>query len=110
MTAKLTISFSDDILAALKANKSITIKLDSHRGGARRLGAGEMEEPRPGSLPARVIEWSQTRGKTFGTQDIVKRFKLSRAHASMLLSRLANGPYPIDRARRGVYEFAGNSK
>jgi len=107
MTAKLTISFSEDILEALKANKSITIKLDSHPGGGRRLAPGEMEEPRPGSLPARVIDWSQGPGKTFGTQEIVKKFKLSRAHASMLLSRLANGPYPIERVRRGVYRHVG---
>ncbi|MHC4958870.1 MAG: hypothetical protein ACYTGN_10895 [Planctomycetota bacterium] len=104
MTAKLTISFSDDILHALKASKSITIKLDS-KGG--RPAASGSEEPRAGSLPARTIDWAKGRSKPFGTQDVVKRFKLSRAHASMLLSRLANGPYPIDRQRRGVYEYAG---
>ena len=107
MTAKLTISFSDDVLAALRSNKSITIKLDSHTNGARRGGRQTMEEPREGSLPARVIDWAQTRQKNFGTLDITKRFKLSRAHASMLLSRLANGPYPIARAKRGVYSYAG---
>ncbi len=109
MTAKLTISFSDDVLAALRSNKSITIKLDSHgTNGARRGGGRQaMEEPREGSLPARVIDWAQTRKKNFGTLDITKKFKLSRAHASMLLSRLANGPYPIARAKRGVYSYAG---
>ena len=83
MTAKLTISFSDDILAALRANKSITIKLDSHGNGSGRRRRGPMEEPREGSLPARVIDWAQVRKKTFGTMDITKKFKLSRAHASM---------------------------
>lgn len=107
MTAKLTISFSEDVLAALRASKSITIRLDSHAGGARGRGGGRMEQPRAGSLPARVIEWAQARKKPFGTMDITKKFKLSRAHASMLLSRLANGPYPIERARRGVYGFTG---
>ena len=106
MTAKLTISFSDDVLAALKANKSITIKLGTNGGDGRRRG-GRSEEPREGSLPARVIGWAQSRKRPFGTMDITKKFKLSRAHASMLLSRLANGPYPINRARRGVYAYDG---
>ena len=107
MTAKLTISFSEDVLAVLKASKSITIKLDSHSNGAARRSRFGMEEPRAGSLPARVIDWAQTRKKTFGTMDITRKFKLSRAHASMLLSRLANGPYPIQRAKRGVYAYSG---
>ncbi len=107
MTAKLTISFSQEVLAALKASKSITIRLDTHRNGAPRGSRQGMEEPRAGSLPARVINWAQTRKKTFGTMDITKKFKLSRAHASMLLSRLANGPYPIQRAKRGVYAYSG---
>ena len=107
MTAKLTISFSDDVLDVLRSNRSITIKLDSHSNGTRRGGRQTMEEPRAGSLPARVIDWAQTRKKNFGTLDITKKFKLSRAHASMLLSRLANGPYPIARAKRGVYSYAG---
>ena len=76
------------------------------RGTVPRGGKGRKEEPRAGSLPARVIEWAKTRKKPFGTQDITKRFKLSRAHASMLLSRLANGPYPIRRKSRGVYVVA----
>ena len=63
------------------------------------------DEPRAGSLPARVIDWAGKRKKPFGTNDITKRFKLSRAHASMLLSRLANGPYPIEREKRGVYVY-----
>ncbi len=107
MTAKLTISFSDEVLEALKANKSITIKLDANGSSRRRRGNRHVEEPRAGSLPARVIDWAETRKRNFGTMDITKKFKLSRAHASMLLSRLANGPYPIERAKRGVYLYAG---
>ena len=113
MAAKLTISFSDEILAALRANKSITIRLEAPRGGAnrgatgaRRGGRTGQEEPRAGSLPARVIDWAKSRKSSFGTNHITKRFKLSRAHASMLLSRLANGPYPIQRKRRGVYSYS----
>ena len=104
MAAKLTIQFDDEILDALRKSKSITIRLDAARGGRpARGGRGGSEEPRAGSLPARVIAWSQTRKKPFGTADVTKRFKLTRAHASMLLSRLANGPYPIQRVSRGVY-------
>jgi hypothetical protein len=103
MTAKLTIALSDEVLDALRANKSITIRLES--GGGRGRGGSGMEEPREGSLPARLIDWAKGRDKTFGTKDVTRRFKLSRAHASMLLSRLANGPYPIHRERRGIYGY-----
>ncbi len=103
MTAKLTIAFSDEVLEALRASKSITIRLEGSRG---RGGSGGNDEPRAGSLPARLIDWAKTRKKAFGTRDVSRRFKLSRAHASMLLSRLANGPYPIHRERRGVYGYA----
>jgi hypothetical protein len=106
MAAKLTITFTEEILDALRKSKSITIRLDAARG-SRPAGRGGSEEPRAGSLPARVISWSQGRKKPFGTADVTKRFKLSRAHASMLLSRLANGPYPIQRVSRGVYRHGG---
>ncbi|MHC4548311.1 MAG: hypothetical protein ACYTEZ_05985 [Planctomycetota bacterium] len=101
MTAKLILSFSDEVLDALRSSKTITIRLESHQG--KRAAAPGSEEPRAGSLPARLIDWAKTRKKTFGTKDVSRRFRLSRAHASMLLSRLANGPYPIQRQRRGVY-------
>lgn len=104
MTAKLTIALSDEVLEALRANKSITIRLESGRGRGGG-GGGGAEQPREGSLPARLIDWAKTRKKPFGTKDVTRKFKLSRAHASMLLSRLANGPYPINRERRGVYTY-----
>ena len=88
---------SDDFLAALKASKSITIQLDS--AGTNRLRSAEA------SLPARTIEWARSRGRSFGTRDIERKLKVSRAHASMLLSRLANGRFPITRVRRGEYEY-----
>jgi len=113
MTAKLTITLSDEVLDVLRANKSLTLRLDAPgTGGGRktgrktRRGAGGYEQPRAGSLPARVIDWAAKRKTTFGTNDIAKKFKLSRAHASMLLSRLASGPYPIHRESRGVYSHA----
>ena len=107
MTAKLTIALSDEVLEALRTSRSITIRVEASRGGgggARRpVGPDGFEVPRDGSLPRRLIDWAETRTKPFGTKEVVRRFKLSRAHASMLLSRLANGPYPIARERRGVY-------
>lgn len=54
-------------------------------------------------LNDRAIKWAAKRKTNFGTKDVVHKFKVSRAHASMLLSRLAAGPYPIKRVRRGVY-------
>ena len=105
MTAKLTIAFSPEVLEALKANKSITIRLESGNGSGRRGHANGSGEPREGTLPARLIDWAQKKKGTFGTKDVEKKFKLSRAHASMLLSRLANGPFPISRQKRGVYAF-----
>jgi len=111
MTAKLTILFSEEVLDALRSSRSITITLGA--GGARaaatargvRQARGGSQQPREGSLPARVLDWAKKRGKPFGTADITKRFKLSRAHASMLLSRLASGPYHIRREKRGRYSY-----
>ncbi len=100
MTAKLTIQFSDDVLDALRKSSSITIQMMS-KGGAS--GA---TQPREGSLPARVLAWAEKRKRPFGCLEVEKRFKLSRAHASMTLSKLANGPYAVSRVRRGVYEYA----
>lgn len=69
------------------------------RAGKRKGGAG----PREGSLPARILEWAKALGRDFTTADVSKQFKLTRAHASMLLSRLAGGAYAIRRASRGLY-------
>jgi len=107
MTAKLTIALSDEVLDALKANKTLTIRIETARGGGSGGGSAGSGEPRAGSLPARLIDWAKSRKGTFGTSEITKKFKLSRAHASMLLSRLASGPYPIQRKRRGVYAYGG---
>ena len=103
MTAKLTIVLSDELLEALTRTKHIQIQLTSpgSRKAARAAG------PRIGSLPSKVLEWAQKRKKPFRTADLVRRFKLTRAHASMLLSGLASGPHPIERKRRGVYVYGG---
>jgi hypothetical protein len=99
MTAKLTIVLSDEVLDALKRTKHIQIRMASVRPGKAARATG----PRIGSLPAKVLAWAEKRKRPFRTADVERRFKLTRAHASMLLSSLARGPHPIARERRGVY-------
>jgi len=103
MTAKLTIVLSDEVLDALSRTKHIQIQLAS-AGSRKAAGAAG---PRPGSLPAKVVAWAEKRKRPFGTADVERRFKLNRAHASMLLSGLARGPHPIERKQRGVYVYGG---
>ena len=103
MTATLTIVFSDDVLDALRKAGSLQIQM----AGGRNVTAPGDETPRHGSLPARILDWARARGKPFGAAEVVKQFKLSRAHASMLLSKLANGPYGVEKPRRGVYAVSG---
>ncbi|MEE8106127.1 MAG: hypothetical protein V3T86_11390 [Planctomycetota bacterium] len=100
MSARLTISFPDEVLRALRSGKSITLKVEAPGGPAN---ASKLHAPRAGSLPARLISWSSTRKKPFTTSDVERRFHVSRAHASMLLSRMAGGPHPIRRMSRGLY-------
>jgi len=106
MTATLTIKLSDEVLEALRASKTITIALGSsgRTSPAARTGTpAEAAQPREGTLPARVLDWAQKRGTTFRTADIQKALGLKRAHASMLLSRLASGGTAMRRVRRGVF-------
>jgi hypothetical protein len=103
MTAKLTIVLSDEVLDVLSWTKHIQIQLTSARPGKAAQAAG----PRPGSLPAKVLAWAEKRKRPFRTADVERRFKLTRPHASMLLSGLARGPHPIERKRRGVYVYGG---
>jgi len=103
MTVSLTITMSEELLDALVKTKSITIELGASGPGGGRIGN---KQPREGSLPARVLVWAEKRGKTFRVENIMTRFKLTRAHASMVLSKLANGPYAISRPSRGVYIHA----
>ena len=110
MTVQLVIELSEEVLKALVASKNLTITVAqaASRGGAAKPGSAFMPSsdhiiPREGSLPARILDWAEKRGKPFSTADLVKRFKVSRAHASMLLTKLANGPYPIVRKQRGIY-------
>jgi hypothetical protein len=44
----------------------------------------------PAARPAAAAAvWAEQRGKTFGTAHVEKQFKLTRGHASMVLSKLA---------------------
>ena len=114
MTVQLVIELSEEVLKALVASKNLTITVAQagRRDGGGKPGSAYMPPsehvlPREGSLPARILEWAEKRTKPFTTADLVKRFKVSRAHASMLLTKLANGPYPIGRKQRGVYTYSG---
>ena len=66
-------------------------------------------ERRFGKLPTRAhhVQGSihaRRRGQpALHVDHVMSRFKLTRAHASMVLGKLANGPYAIQRPSRGVY-------
>jgi len=109
MTATLTIRLSDEILAALRSTGTMTISLEAPAGGggARRGGGSP---PREGSLAARILDWAQAHGETFGIPDVIREFGIKRGHASMELSKLAGSARPIRRTGRGVYEYAGPAK
>lgn len=93
-TIRLTLA--PDIISALARGQTITIAL-------RQGKAGKPEAlPRAGTFNAKLIAWAKRR-KSFTTRDVVEKFECSRAHASMLLSRLEKGAYPIERISRGVY-------
>jgi len=113
MTVQLVIELSEEVLKALVASKNLTITVAQAggRGSGGKPGSAFMPSsdhiiPREGSLPARILDWAEKRSKPFSTADLVKRFKVSRAHASMLLTKLANGPYPIGRKQRGIYTYS----
>jgi hypothetical protein len=111
MTAKLTITLSDEVLKALKASKSITIALAS--GGAAPRGSraaaparagtprakGEFRE---GSLPAKLLAWAKGLKKPFGVPDLMKKFKIKRGHASMLVAYVTKAG-AVGRVGRGAY-------
>ncbi len=100
MTAKLTLQLSDEVLDALRHTGHLQIQLTSARAAP-----GAAASPRPGSLPAKILAWAERRKKPFKAIDIERRFRLTRTHAAMELSRLARGPHPIKRKQRGVYLY-----
>jgi hypothetical protein len=116
MSVQLVIELSEDVLKALVASRNLTITVtqpapagSGSRGSEKQAGQanGGNVIPREGSLPARIIGWAEQHGREFSTVDLVKKFGVTRAHGSMLLAKLANGPYPVARRHRGVYQYAG---
>ncbi len=98
----LRIELPDQLLALLRKQGSVTLRLElPTRKGRRRRGGGQ---PRPGSHGAKVVAWAEKRGRPFKIKDVAKRFKLLPNHASMVLSKLVEGAAPIRRKSRGVYE------
>ncbi len=122
MTAKLTITLSDEVLKALKASKSITVALASGGGGRapraaasrpagaskasngtkREAGAGGFRE---GSLPAKLLGWAGGRKRPFGVPDLMTKFRIKRGHASMLIAYVAKAG-AVKRVSRGAYSVS----
>jgi len=110
MTAKLTITLSDDVLKALKQAKSITLALDS--GGraapasraapAGKAANGKAGPYRQGSLPAKLMAWAGGRKKPFTVPEVMKAMKIKRGHASMLVAYVRKGG-AVKRVGRGEY-------
>lgn len=94
---KLTIEIDPETLRALQHAGTVSLRfVSAHRGRA-----AATDGYRPGSLPDRFLKaWRP--GREIVTSEVASRFKLSRAHASMLLSRLFTAG-DIKRPRRGVY-------
>jgi hypothetical protein len=122
MTATLTITLGDEILKALRRSKSITVALgpgasdgavrQTRRGGRRAKATRGRRAParktgafRPGSLPARLVAWAGGRKRPFGVQDLVKKFRIRRGHASMLTAYVAKVG-AVRRVGRGAYRAA----
>jgi len=116
MAAEITLTLSDDVIETLLQERELMLVLETAGGAPVRAKAAPRKSrrkvaarpPRAGSLPARILAWAEKRGdKPFRAADIMRRFKVGRAHAAMLLTRLANGPHPIERRQRGVYAYRG---
>jgi nucleoid-associated protein YgaU len=125
MTATLTITLSDEILKALKEEKSITVAVNSGGGGAapapraaratraataRAPRTGKAARPnagpfRTGSLPAKLVAWATGRNRPFGVPDVVKKFRIKRGHASMLITYVSKAG-AVNRVGRGEYAAA----
>lgn len=110
--ARLTISLDPAVIKALRKDHDITLVVSARgepvgakagkRKRAAKSGGGGSEGYREGSLPARVLTWAQGRKRPFDTDAVVRKFKIKRAHASMVLSKLANAG-DLDRPARGRY-------
>ncbi len=114
MTAKLTIVLGPDALKAIRGSQSIRIVAGAAGGNrpapaprtaqapADRAAKGASGPYRPGSLPAKLLSWAGGRKKPFGVQDLMKKFRIKRGHASMLIAYVAKGG-AVRRVGRGAY-------
>jgi hypothetical protein len=103
MTASITITLSDEIIRILEKQGDLTLALDA-TGAARAPGATGAAF-REGSLPAKLVQWAQGRKRPFGVRDVMKALRVKRAHASMVLTRVAGSGH-LRRVGRGAYVAA----
>ena len=57
---------------------------------------------REGSLPAKLVAWAGGLKKPFGVPDLMKKFRIKRGHASMLIAYVSKGG-AVKRVGRGEY-------
>lgn len=107
MTAKLTITLSQDVLKALRDSKTIKVSVHSGEGGAApaRPAAGPGKAGfREGSLPAKLMKWAKGK-KEFSVPQVMRQLKIKRGHASMLIA-YASRAGAVKRIGRGAYKAA----
>jgi len=98
MATTITIRLGPDAVRVIETRHSITIRKKA--AGRQKYG-----EPREGGYTARILAWAAEDGARFTTADVTETFPITRPHASVLLGKLANGPYPLRRVKRGVYQY-----
>lgn len=105
MPASITLSFSEEVLKALRKGQPLRLALVSTARAAARAPRRKNRtagSPDEGSLPARIRAWALSTKGPFGPWEVQKALKVSRPHASMLLTRcLREGV--VRRQSRGVY-------
>jgi hypothetical protein len=114
MTARLTIVLGPDVLKALRGSNSIRVAAGSSGGAAASRPAPAAKDSgarpgeggfRPGSLPAKLMAWAGELKKPFGVPDLMRKFKIKRGHASMLIAYVSKGG-AVKRVGRGEYRAA----
>jgi len=119
MATNLVIEVSDDLLQSIAGGGTVTVSVvrGSGSNGSAAVPAGAASAPargaetryRKGSHAAKLVEWATKRGKEFRTDEVVKALGVNRAHASMILTKLANDDGPVQRVARGVYRVDGGA-
>jgi hypothetical protein len=105
MTARLTIIIAPEVLKALRGSKAIRVAAGANGTSGPRVatkaGAGGF---RKGTLPARLVAWATGR-KTFGVPQLMKKLRIKRGHASMLVAYVLKAG-AVRRVGRGEYRAA----